>query len=87
MEMVTRIIIEISERENVEFTDLPPLREAIDPDALQSLIESPQDDGITINFTYYGYDITVSGNGSIEVDDVIDRQPQIADLRTNDITG
>jgi len=47
-------------------TELPPLASAVDPNALQTLVESG-DDSLDINFTYDGHDVEVSGDGTIQV--------------------
>ena len=57
---------------NGEDTGLQPLYETIDPDALDSLFQTPQGessaDGM-IKFDHCGYEITVKSNGIVIVKD------------------
>ncbi|WP_254530076.1 HalOD1 output domain-containing protein [Natrinema gelatinilyticum] len=62
----TRVIQTVAEREGVAPTDLPPLYDAIDPEALDSIFTAGQGHLV---FPYYGYRITVSGDGRLDVDD------------------
>ncbi len=46
--------------------ELPPLHEAIDPDALNRLCASGNDEvQMSIEFSYCGYDVTVKSSGHI----------------------
>lgn len=59
----SRAVVEmVAATENVDQTDLPPLYEAIDPDALDKLFESRSDDRtpMEVTFTYYGHEVTVT---------------------------
>lgn len=48
-------------------TDLPPLYEAVDPDALEELMRSDSGQTIEATFPYFGYVITVRSDGEISV--------------------
>lgn len=65
------VIETIAEREGVEPMDLSvPLYEAIDPDALDTLIQDTpkyRESTPRVEFTYYGYDLTVTANGLVQV--------------------
>ncbi len=63
------IITEIARLEGCDPIDLPPLYEAVDPDGLDSAIESVSDSDLSIEFLYNGYYVTVMGDGSIEIND------------------
>lgn len=54
-----------------EPTDLPPLFEAVDPDALNRLFTHPYDAGrrFTVNFNYAGCAIQIARDGQITVSD------------------
>lgn len=54
------IIDTVAELENTSPTNLPPLYDVIDPDNLNSLLES---EGVEIEFSYSGYQITVTSDG------------------------
>lgn len=71
MEPTQFIVASVSTRENVDEMDLPPLYKVIDPDVLNAFIDSPADASATIEFTYYGYDIIVSGDGTILVNEQV----------------
>jgi len=47
-------------------TDLPPLRDSVDPDALDTVLTGGQSP-VTVSFMYADTDVMVSGNGAIEV--------------------
>lgn len=68
----TKIITAVADREGVDPTELdPPLYEAIDPDALNTLFGNQQSSDYRVDgwlsFTYAGYDITVAGDGTVRV--------------------
>ena len=65
---VIEVVREVADREGVQPTDLPPLYESIDPDAIDSMISSvPPGAGGSIEFTYVGYEISVCADGEITV--------------------
>lgn len=63
--VVDRILSEVAEAEQCDVLDLPPLYGAVDPDALDRLVESAAD--IRISFTYDGYRVTVETPDTISV--------------------
>lgn len=61
----------VAERENVDITELPFLRDTIDVEALDKLF-SPTYDGTlrdsgSVRFPYAGYTVTVHGDGDVEL--------------------
>lgn len=62
-----RLIEQIADVENRDPRDLPPLGQAIDLEALDTLIESGSST-LTVTFTVHGYDVIVTGNGSVVLD-------------------
>lgn len=65
----TAVVERVAAREGVDQTELVPLFDAIDPDALDTLVESSwhTDAATRITFTYSGYDVTVTGQGEIHL--------------------
>jgi len=61
-----RVVGTVADAEDAEPTELPALYEAIDPDALDSLVESSDDD-LCIGFECCGYEITVKGEETVEI--------------------
>lgn len=66
------VVERVAAREGVDPTDLDvPLFDAIDPDALDSIVRSSdpdRDDGLgTVRFAYYGYEVTVRADGTVRV--------------------
>ena len=62
----------VAARDGRDPTDLEvPLYEAIDPDALDALLESSRARGseppLRVGFSYHGYDVTVSSDGSLDL--------------------
>lgn len=64
------VIQRIADRKGVDPLDLNPLFYAIEPDALDALVRAETVDASTlqIEFTYHGYDVTVTGDGDVHVD-------------------
>ncbi|WP_336036356.1 HalOD1 output domain-containing protein [Halobacterium yunchengense] len=47
-------------------TDLPPLQQSVDPDALDTLLTRGQS-AVTVSFTYADVTVSVNGAGTVEV--------------------
>jgi len=64
-----KIIESISNAEGEAPTRLtPPLYDVVDPEALDDVTESIGPEG-TVAFEYCGYDVRVSGDGDVSVED------------------
>lgn len=63
------IVERVAACEGVDHTELVPLYEAIDPDAVDRLVETSlrNDSALQIEFTYHGYDVTVTGGGVVHL--------------------
>lgn len=73
-----RVVEAVAIAEGVDETDLPPLYDAIDPDALDSLFHPrPTGDDVdamgAIYFTYNGHEVRVSAAGEVQLVDDTDR--------------
>jgi len=68
MTIVDEIIEQVATREKSDPFSLPPLYETIDPNALETVFES-SNDMLIIQFSYYGYDITIEDSGTVTVAD------------------
>lgn len=65
------VVNRVAAIEGIEPTDLPTLYEAVDPDALDALVESTSKADscdFQIEFPYHGYEVTVTTNGVIHID-------------------
>lgn len=62
----TAVIDTVAHAADSEPTDLPPLYGAIDPDALNDIVESGGPN-ITVSFVYDDRNITVHGQGDVVV--------------------
>lgn len=67
--IIERVLQTVAAYENVPTTELPPLFEVVDPDALAAIFASPlggprRTEG-TVTFPYAGYQVAVSADGSI----------------------
>lgn len=71
-----RLIEQVADVESRDSRDLPPLGQAIDLEALDTLIESGSST-LTVTFTVHGYDVIVTGNGSVVLDSAPDRDVSI----------
>lgn len=58
----------VSETENVDSLTLPPLYDHVDTEALSAIVKSGNED-LVIEFSYYGYQISVTGSGSVSVEE------------------
>lgn len=67
----TAVIEAVAETLDQPSTEIRPLYDAIDPEALDRLIRSP--DGrelarnVSVTFTYLNFDIAVQSNGTLEI--------------------
>ena len=62
------VVETIAEREGVPAEELqPPLHDAVDADALDALVGSASRERLTIEFTYCGYTVRVTGDGEVSV--------------------
>lgn len=64
------IVERIAALEGVDHTELVPLFEAIDPDALDALVSTTlgNDSALKISFTYHGHEVTVTGDGVVHIE-------------------
>ena len=64
------VVTTVAEREGVEPTELTPLYEVVDPDALDGLFAplggSPSTEG-EVTFPYQGYEVTAYSTGRVEL--------------------
>ena len=63
----TRIVLEIAEKTDTDVDALPTLYEAVDPEALDRLVEHPSDRPVAVTFEYYSHRVTVTGDGEIDI--------------------
>ena len=63
------VVKRVAACEEVDQTELAPLYGAIDPDALDRLVETSRhnESALQITFTYHGYDVTVTGDGVVHL--------------------
>ncbi|EMA07373.1 HalOD1 output domain-containing protein [Haloferax denitrificans] len=69
----TNVVLSIAAIEGVRPTQLPPLAQTIDPDALETVFG--RSDDALLSFSYAGYRVTLDALGSIEVVPIGDTQP------------
>lgn len=68
-EMSYQIIEALAAVENRDALSMnPPLYEAVDPDAIDSLLDT--DDTVEVQFEYNGHTVTANSDGSISIDGV-----------------
>lgn len=64
--LVADVLAEVAERNGCDALELPPLSDAVDPDALVALVAEP---GVSeIAFSYDGYVVRIDGSGEFEID-------------------
>lgn len=63
--VLDEIVTTVAEREQCDPTDLPPLYDAIDPDALNTVVDGRS---VTdVSFEYHGYTVHVNSDGRVDV--------------------
>lgn len=61
-----RVVQTVAETTATDPLELPPLFEAVDPDALDAFVRSLERGSVT--FTYAGRSVTVDSDGSVTID-------------------
>lgn len=80
MSLSQAVVDAVARREKVEPENLePPLYEAVDPDALDSLFEDNHTSRGTISFMYKGYRVVVDSTGAVRLNRGAE-QPELAAL-------
>jgi hypothetical protein len=67
----TAVIRAVAAHDGVDETELPPLYDAVDPDALDALLASTRADGpgqASVTFEYAGHTVVVSGDGTVSLE-------------------
>ncbi|MFC6716021.1 HalOD1 output domain-containing protein [Natrialbaceae archaeon GCM10025810] len=66
---VVAVISAVADAASTEMLALPPLYEAIDPEALNDLFTArPGAPDCSVSFRYAGFDVVVSGDGTVQVE-------------------
>jgi hypothetical protein len=68
----TRVVKAVARSRGVDVTDLPPLHDVVDTEALDALFGprlsgEPRPEGITVRFSYAGRDVVVRSESGVEV--------------------
>ena len=61
------IISLVAETDGRDPLELPPLYEAVDPEALNQLCMSSSDSDLRVSFTYAGFTVLVEGSGIVHL--------------------
>lgn len=67
---IFRIIEKVADSKGVDPKTLTPIYEAIDPDALSTLLTTPRyaaSRSLSVQFTYEGYEVTAHDDGRVEL--------------------
>lgn len=65
-ERVDRVFSAVAAATDTPQTELPRLADTLDAEALERLWRSA-DDSVTLSFTYHGCEVTVHGDGDVDV--------------------
>lgn len=68
MSILAIVLEEVADSKGVEPEHLPSILDAIDPDGMEDVINSFPATGGSLQFTYAGCAVRVSGNGYVAVD-------------------
>lgn len=63
------IVSLVSQEEECDPLELPPLYESVDPEALDRVCEAGADSSLRISFAYDDYTVLVDGNGIVQLVD------------------
>ena len=63
------VVERVAALEGVDPTELPPLYESIDVEALERLVEAAEGAGssLRVEFSYYGHEVSITGEGAVRV--------------------
>lgn len=61
------VVSKVAEREGTDPTDLPPLHDVVDSDALNALFSNDKDGNIQLNFRYNSHEVHVDGGNEPRV--------------------
>lgn len=68
MTPVVAVVAAVADAAGTDPLELPPLGNAIDPEALNDLVDPERSTGLeSIAFEYAGYDVVVAGTGDVRV--------------------
>lgn len=66
----TRVAYRLAEECNTDVTELRPLAESVDPEALDAIFDGRPAEGASVTFRHEGFIITVTGGAKVLVDPV-----------------
>ncbi|MBX0324689.1 hypothetical protein EGH21_16810 [Halomicroarcula sp. F13] len=66
-DLTTSLLEAVADETGEDVTDLPPLNDAIDPDALESLLTRDPSDSIQLAFSYTGVRVRIDSDGYLFV--------------------
>ena len=70
VEILLTIVQNVADEEGTEVAELPPLYDTIDPDTLRAFVDSSLGESTTVEFSYCGCDVTISGGGNVAVSNI-----------------
>ena len=63
--IVLAIVTTIAEQEGLDPLELEPLQHTLNVEALEKLFDGTPSHDLRIQFQYYGYEVTVTGDGQV----------------------
>lgn len=67
---VAEVIVEkVAEHTGESPETLPPLYNSVDPDAVDKLFQGDRSQDLRLEFTYYGYSITVESDQTVSIEE------------------
>lgn len=61
------IVRRVADQEGVDPLDLDPLQSRLDTDALEDLVADDDTQNLRVDFRYHGYEVSVRGDGRVDV--------------------
>lgn len=77
-----QVVQSVANQANTDSLELPPLFDTLDPDSLDALIRV-MDKG-EVSFDYAGYNITVTSQGAIEIDEQLPAESTVTEAVDDD---
>ncbi|WP_340102305.1 HalOD1 output domain-containing protein [Salinibaculum salinum] len=69
---IDKVVEEVADREGVDFLELPPIYETVDPDAVTALCKTQNGSHVTVEFTYLDYRITISEATDVSISESVE---------------
>jgi hypothetical protein len=64
----SEVVDAVASARGVAISELPPLHDVVDPDALDSLLSNVEGRAVELAFTYFGFVVRLDGSGYLRLE-------------------